>query len=169
MRGSSRHAISAREERSEYEHPLDTRDLRRVEEIDNRHKELYRSVDLFFEQIRKGNGQGKLVNLFAFLETYVTTNFSREEKYMTIFHVDGCSCEDTKEHKARHRAFLRDFTAFREEFLENGPAPLIVNEFQKWILNGMAGHFGKTDRGLGRFLRSALPFLKRTGSSSEAA
>jgi hypothetical protein len=25
----------------------------------------------------------------------------------------------------------------------------------------MAGHLGKTDRGLGRFLRSALPFLKR--------
>ena len=30
-----------------------------VEEIDNQHKELYRNVELFFEQIRKGNGQWK--------------------------------------------------------------------------------------------------------------
>ena len=36
-----------------------------VEEIDNQHKELYRNVDLFFEQIRKGNGNGNLANLFS--------------------------------------------------------------------------------------------------------
>jgi hemerythrin len=139
-----------------------------VEEIDNQHKELYRNVELFFEQIRKGNGQENLMNLFAFLETYVTTHFSLEEKYMAKFHVDGCSYEDAKEHKAEHRAFLRDFKAFKEEILENGPTSLLVNEFQKWILNWMAGHFGKTDRGLGRFLLSALPFLKRAGPSPVA-
>jgi hemerythrin len=132
-----------------------------VEEIDNQHKELYRNVDVFFEQIRKGNGNGNLVNLFSYLESYATTHFSLEEKYMAIFHVEGCGYEDAKVHKAEHRAFLRDFTAYREEFLENGPTLLLVAEFQKWIVNWMAGHFGKTDRGLGRFLRSALPFLKR--------
>ena len=132
-----------------------------VEEIDNQHKELYRNVDVFFEQIQKGNGNGTLVNLFSYLESYATAHFSLEEKYMAKFHVEGCAYEDAKEHKAEHRAFLRDFTAFKEEILENGPTPLLVDEFQKWILNWMAGHFGKTDRGLGRFLRSALPFLKR--------
>jgi len=132
-----------------------------VEEIDNQHKDLYRNVDLFFEQIRKGNRNGNLANLFTYLESYVTTHFSLEEKYMARFHLEGCGYEGAKEHKAQHRAFLRDFTAFREEFLENGPTPPLVAEFQKWILNWMAGHFGKTDRALGRFLRSALPFLKR--------
>ena len=132
-----------------------------VEEIDNQHKDLFRNVDHFFEQIRKGNGDGNLANLFTFLETYVATHFSLEEKYMTKFHVDGCGYEDAMMHKAQHRAFLRDFTAYREEFLENGPTPPLVDEFQKWILNWMAGHLGNTDRGLGRFLRSALPFLKR--------
>ena len=132
-----------------------------VEEIDNQHKELYRNVDLFFEQIRKGNGNGNLANLFSYLESYVTAHFSLEEKYMAKFHVEGCGYEGAKEHRAEHRAFLRDFTAFKEEVLENGPTPLLVDEFQKWIVNWMAGHLGKTDRGLGRFLRSALPFLKR--------
>jgi len=132
-----------------------------VEEIDNQHKELYRNVDLFFEQIRKGGGNGNLANLFTYLETYVATHFSLEEKYMTKFYVNGRGYEDEKAHVAQHRAFMRDFTAYREEFLENGPTPPLVAEFQKWILNWMVGHFGKTDRGLGRFLRSALPFLKR--------
>jgi hemerythrin len=132
-----------------------------VEEIDNQHKELYRNVDLFFEQIRKGSGNGTLANLFTYLESYVTTHFSLEEKYMTKFHVNGCNYEGAKEHKAQHQAFLRDFTAFREEFLENGPTPRLVAEFQMWFLNWMAGHFGKTDRGLGLFLQAALPFLKR--------
>ncbi len=130
-----------------------------VEEIDNQHKELYRNVELFFAQIQQGNGN--LSNLFTYLETYVTTHFSLEEKYMTKFHVEGCGYEDAKGHKAEHRAFLRDFTAFKEEILESGPSPLLVDEFQKWIVNWLAGHLGKTDRGLGRFLRSALPFLKR--------
>jgi hemerythrin len=132
-----------------------------IEEIDNQHRELYRNVGLFFEQIRKGNGNANLADLFTFLQEYVATHFSLEEKYMTKFHVDGCGYEGAKEHKAEHRAFLRDFTAFKEEILENGPTSLLVDEFQKWILNWMAGHLGKTDRGLGRFLSSALPFLKR--------
>jgi hemerythrin len=75
--------------------------------------------------------------------------------------VNGCGYEDQKLHVDQHRAFMRDFTAFREEFLEKGPTPQLVGEFQKWILNWMSGHFGKTDRGLGQFLRAALPFLKR--------
>jgi hemerythrin len=131
-----------------------------VEEIDNQHKELFRNVNQFFEQVRGGNGN--LAGLFSFLETYVTTHFALEEKYMTKFQANGRGYEDEKTHVAEHRAFLRDFTAYREEFLENGPTPLLVDEFQKWIINWMAGHFGKTDRGLGRFLQAALPFLKRT-------
>lgn len=98
---------------------------------------------------------------FSFLEGYVATHFSLEEKDMTKFHVGGG--EGAKEHRAEYRAFLRDFTAFKKESLENGSTTLLVEEFQKWILSGMAGHLGKTDRGLGRFLRSALPFLKRNG------
>jgi hemerythrin len=132
-----------------------------IEEIDNQHKDLYRNVDLFFEHVKKGNGDGNLANLFAYLETYVTTHFSMEEKYMAKFNVNGCGYEGAKEHKAQHRAFMRDFTAFKEEIMENGPTPRIVGEFQKWILNWMSGHFGKTDRVLGQFLRAALPFLKR--------
>ena len=132
-----------------------------VEEIDNQHKDLYRNVDLFFEHVKKGNGNGNLANLLAYLDTYVTTHFSMEEKYMTRFTVNGCSYEGQKLHVAQHRAFMRDFTAFKEEILENGPTSQLVVEFQKWIVNWLAGHLGKTDRGLGRFLRSALPFLKR--------
>ncbi len=133
-----------------------------VEEIDNQHRALYRCVDLFFEQVKRRNGAGNLPNLFAFLESYVTSHFSLEEKYMARFHNgDGTGYGDEKDHKAEHRAFLRDFTAFREEFEENGPTPQLVEEFQRWIINWMSGHFGKTDRGLGSFLRSALPFLKR--------
>lgn len=132
-----------------------------VEEIDNQHKELYRNVDLFFEHIKKGIGNGDLANLFEYLETYVTTHFSMEEKYMTKFHVNGCGYEHAKEHKAEHRAFLRDFTAFKEEILENGPTSHLVDELQEWILNWLTGHLGRTDRGLGRFLQTALPFLKR--------
>jgi len=130
-----------------------------VEEIDNQHKDLFRNVNQFFEQVRVGNGN--LTALFSFLETYVKTHFALEEKYMSKFHVNGQDYEDEKTHRAEHRAFLRDFSAYREEFLENGPTPLLVDEFQKWIVNWMAGHIGKTDKGLGRFLQAALPFLKR--------
>lgn len=130
-----------------------------VEEIDNQHRDLFRNVNRFFEQVRDGNGN--LANLFSFLETYVKTHFALEEKYMSKFHVNGEAYEDEKTHRAEHRAFLRDFSAYREEFLENGATPLLVDEFQKWITNWMSGHIGKTDKGLGRFLQSALPFLKR--------
>ena len=67
-----------------------------VEEIDNQHKELYRNVDVFFEHIQKGNGNGTLVNLFSYLESYATAHFSLEEKYMAKFHVEGCGIRGCK-------------------------------------------------------------------------
>ncbi|MCK7511647.1 MAG: hemerythrin domain-containing protein [Desulfobacterales bacterium] len=133
-----------------------------VEEIDNQHKELYRNVDpLLRADPERGTGTETSQIFSHTSESYVTAHFSLEEKYMAKFHVDGCGYEDAKEHKAEHRAFLRDFTAFKEEVLENGPTPLLVDEFQKWIVNWMAGHLGKTDRDSAGSVRSALPFLKR--------
>jgi len=51
-----------------------------VEEIDGQHKERYRNVEIFFEQIRKGNGNGDLADLLTFLEGYQATHFSSEER-----------------------------------------------------------------------------------------
>lgn len=132
-----------------------------IEEIDNQHRELLQQVSVFFRQLGRGRGPEEIPALFAFLESYVQTHFSLEEKYMTKFYADGRGYEEEKAHKAEHRAFVRDFRAFKEEILANGPSPLLAAEFQKWIVNWLVGHIGKTDRGLGQFLRSALPFLKR--------
>lgn len=68
---------------------------------------------------------------------------------------NGCVKQD-KGFRALHLAYSQ-----KSRRRKPAPTPPLVDEFQKWILNWMAGHFGKTDRGLGRFLRSALPFLKR--------
>jgi len=118
-----------------------------IEEIDNQHKELLQRVFVFFETLRAGNGPGEIPALFGFL-------------YMTKFYAEGGYAEE-QAHKAEHRAFARDFAAFKEEILENGPSPLLVAEFQRWIANWLVGHIAKTDRGLGRYLSSALPFLRR--------
>jgi len=131
-----------------------------IEEIDNQHKELLRRVCVFFGQLRDGGGPGEIPALFGFLERYVQTHFSLEERYMTKFYAEGGYAEE-QAHKAEHRAFARDFAAFKEEILENGPSPLLVAEFQRWIANWLVGHIAKTDRGLGRYLSSALPFLRR--------
>jgi hemerythrin len=130
-----------------------------IEEIDNQHRDLLQHVSVFFRHL--GNGPEEIATLFGFLEDYVHTHFSCEEKYMTKFYADGRGYEEEQLHRAEHRAFVRDFTAFKEEILENGASPLLVAEFQKWIVNWLVGHIGKTDKGLGRFLSAALPFLKR--------
>ena len=132
-----------------------------IEEIDNQHKDLLQHVSVFFRRLGNGKGPEEIATLFGFLEDYVQTHFSCEEKYMTKFYAGGHGYEEEQAHRAEHRAFVRDFTAFKEEILENGASPLLVAEFQKWIANWLVGHIGKTDKGLGRFLSSALPFLKR--------
>ena len=132
-----------------------------IEEIDNQHKELLQRVFVFFETLRAGNGPGEIPALFGFLERYVRTHFSLEEQYMTKFYAEDGGYAEEKVHRAEHRAFVRDFSAFKEEILENGTSPLLVAEFQKWIANWLVGHIGKTDRALGRYLSAALPPLKR--------
>ena len=131
-----------------------------VEEIDNQHKGLIRQVSVFFEQLSNGRGAEDLPNLFKFIEIYVMTHFAMEEKYMTRFYATGHHYRDEKMHRAEHRAFLRDFAAFKEEFLENGPSKQLVEEFQQWIVNWLANHLHKVDKGLGAFMRETMPFLK---------
>ncbi|NPV04538.1 MAG: hemerythrin family protein [Syntrophaceae bacterium] len=132
-----------------------------IEEIDNQHKELLHRVGVFFEKLRAGGGPGEIPGLFGFLERYVQTHFSLEEQYMTKFYTEDGGYAEERVHRAEHRAFARDFAAFREEILDNGPSPLLVAEFQRWIANWLVGHIGKTDRALGRYLSAALPPLKR--------
>jgi len=130
-----------------------------VEEIDTQHKSLIENINNFFEAIDRGEGTEELTRLFRFLGDYAKFHFSLEESYMTKYSSAGQVYGDEKVHKAEHQAFIRDFSAFKEELESVVVSPLLATEFKDWIRNWLYMHVLKIDKGLGAYLNEVFPFM----------
>lgn len=119
-----------------------------VSRIDDQHKELFRRINILFDACNQGRGKGEIEGVVKFLEDYLETHFSEEEKYMK-----QCSFPAYSRHKARHFEFIEKFSGIKKKLHSEGPGLLVVLTINQLLIDWLREHIRKLDRELGDFLR----------------
>ena len=120
-----------------------------VQEIDNQHKELFQRINSLLDACNHGKGKEEVKKVILFLENYVITHFSEEEKYMNKHdYPDGMS------HKKQHLEFMENFFRLKTQFEAEGPGVHIVVITNRLVVDWLRNHIRKTDMALGSFLKT---------------
>jgi len=108
------------------------------EEIDLQHKELFRLINAFYNNIAENTGKMAVLQAIIDLERYTQVHFSNEELKMQRALYPGLV-----EHQKEHKRFIEIVGDFRKRFEEGRLLlPLEIGSFVKdWILN----HIMKSD------------------------
>jgi hemerythrin len=120
-----------------------------VKEIDNQHKELFRTVNSLLEAMNKGNGKEEVRKVIGFLEGYVVKHFNTEEEFMTRYGYLNYAA-----HKSEHLIFVREFTGMKRE-LENGVTASAVLKIHRRVADWLIDHVAGTDKAMGAFVNSS--------------
>jgi hemerythrin-like metal-binding protein len=127
-----------------------------IDIIDEQHKELFKRINGLVEAIRSSTCKYSIPEVIRFLEDYIVTHFSEEERYMMRY-----DYPDFQQHRAQHGIFMNNFIELKKELeiLEGGKKrgsyDLSVTTNQvvvDWILD----HISKIDKKLGIFLKDKL-------------
>lgn len=125
-----------------------------VEEIDNQHKELFRRINNLRDAMKQGKGRMDIGTLLKFLEDYVVSHFSAEEKFMARENYP-----DTDYHKEQHSRFREAFAKLKGE-LEAGTTEftdlVVTSETNSLLGNWWINHISKVDKALGAFLKTKV-------------
>jgi hemerythrin len=120
-----------------------------IEIIDLQHKELIKRVNTLLEATRKGLGKREIQNLLVFLNEYINTHFSEEEKYML-----ESNYPDYQSHKNEHKMFINDFSDIETEFNENGVSSYFLIQIQKRMCNWIEDHLCQVDKKFANYFKS---------------
>ncbi|HEY7746514.1 MAG TPA: hemerythrin family protein [Desulfuromonadales bacterium] len=116
--------------------------------IDDQHREL---IDRFRDLLlacKAGKGKEKVAELFGFLDAYVTSHFSAEEKLMAEQGYPGLL-----EHKSQHAWLAAKLAELKGTLLADGPTFHLVVEANQTLLNWIVEHIRSTDVRFGKYLQ----------------
>ena len=122
-----------------------------VEEIDNQHKELFERINNLDSAMKQGSAQEEVVRLIEFLDKYVITHFTAEEKYMTDHDYAGYAL-----HKAKHDWFKIKFSDIRTKLDAEGITPGVIILSNSLLITWFSNHIRSIDMMLGSFLKSKI-------------
>ena len=120
-----------------------------IDTIDNQHKELIKRVNALLEACRQGKGKAEIGVVVKFLDDYVITHFSEEEKYMRESDYPGYA-----RHKTEHLEFIATFSELKKEIDRYGPALDLVVKTNRMVVQWLINHISKVDTALGMFLKA---------------
>ncbi len=127
-----------------------------IDIIDEQHKELFKRINDLVTAIKSSTCKYTIPEVIQFLEDYIVTHFSEEERYMMKFDYPEFSA-----HRTQHGIFMKNFIDLKKELekLEGGKKrgsyELSVTTNQivvDWILD----HISKVDKKLGEFLKDKI-------------
>jgi hemerythrin len=122
-----------------------------VNEIDNQHKELFKRINNMLEACNQGKGKEEVDKVIKFLEDYVVTHFTAEEKYMTTFDYPEYSA-----HKSQHLWFIENFSGLKRKIETEGVGVHIVILTNNLVVDWLINHIRKLDKALGGFLKAKI-------------
>jgi len=121
------------------------------DEIDSQHKELFDRINNLLEACRHGKGKEEVQKTISFLEDYVGTHFSAEEKYM-----DKYEYPDYGSHRRQHLEFMGNFYGLKTQFETEGPGVHIIANTNHMVVDWLLNHIRKLDKALGAFLKTKV-------------
>jgi len=116
--------------------------------IDNQHKEIFRHINTLLEACQAGKGKERLAETIDFLEKYVITHFTAEERLQHENAYPGYT-----EHKAEHAKFMKEITSLKTQLKSEGASlPLIVTT-NRVVVGWLVNHIKKDDRAMAKYLQ----------------
>lgn len=106
--------------------------------IDDQHKELFRLVNDFYNNIMNKSNKEAIWKVIDELETYVYKHFATEETMM-----QEANYPDYKNHKAEHESFKEKVIDFKQRYKEG--RLLLSIEVTRFIKDWISVHIMQTD------------------------
>ncbi len=122
-----------------------------VSEIDDQHKELFSRVNLLLNACKQGKGRLEIGRTIAFLEDYVDTHFSTEEKNMLRYQYP-----DYPDHKAQHAIFTNSLNDIKRQLDAEGPGVHIIILTNQMVIDWLRSHIRTRDRAFGDYIRNRV-------------
>lgn len=114
-----------------------------VKEIDDQHKELISRMNAFFDAMKNGDKQLKVLEMLAFLEEYVVTHFRDEERLQL-----NTGYPLYKEHKKLHTDFIADIQKIRSDIETVGFTVATGAVVGSTLVSWLTLHINKMDKAL---------------------
>lgn len=118
-----------------------------VELIDSEHKTLINAINDLFDACGKGLGRKKVSETLAFLQNYVVTHFSDEEKLQK-----ECGYPDYINHKKLHTEFIANVDKYSKRLETEGTSIALVADFNGFVSNWLIYHISREDKKIGQFI-----------------
>lgn len=118
-----------------------------VKEIDEQHKELIRRMNAFFDSMSHNDKQQKVLEMLTFLEDYVVSHFSQEEKLQL-----SSGYPLYKEHKKLHTDFIADIKKIKQDIETVGFTVATAAVVGSTLVTWLTLHIRKVDKGIGDFI-----------------
>jgi len=120
-------------------------------EIDNQHKELFQRINVLLEACNQGKGRAEISSTIAFLEDYVHTHFSTEERKQMQTQYPGCAA-----HMAQHVLFRKNLSAIKRQFEEEGPGIHVIILTNHMVIDWLRNHIRTLDKDFGAYMQSRV-------------
>lgn len=118
-------------------------------QIDGQHKAIFERINTMLEACNQGKGKREINSLISFLEDYVVSHFSAEERYMKQY-----GYEEYAAHKKQHADFIGKLQDLKKR-IENGRIGVdVVIATNQLIVSWFMNHIRKVDTRLGSFLKN---------------
>lgn len=121
--------------------------------IDVQHQELFRIANELLDACKEGKGTEKVSNVINFLENYIKTHFSTEEKYMLKYNYPEYNF-----HKIQHETFIKRTEELKNTFKKFGPTLSFTITVSSTIVNWLVNHIREVDRQLANYLKKQNNF-----------
>ncbi|TLM65955.1 MAG: bacteriohemerythrin [Deltaproteobacteria bacterium] len=125
-----------------------------VAAVDRQHREIFSRYSQFLGACKSGKGREGLLDILAFLVSYVESHFAEEEKLMR-----EVNYPDAQAHADEHRAFRKLVLSLREQVAEHGPTISLLTDANRRLLDWLVDHIKKSDRAMGGFVRQQWGLL----------
>lgn len=119
-----------------------------VEEIDQQHRLLFDSYNAFFTAYHEGRGSEELIRLFGFLEGYVATHFSDEERLQ-----QRIGFPDYQMHREQHMKLTDKIAELKGRLGNEGANLSLVTSVGLLMTGWLIEHISIMDRAIGRFIK----------------
>lgn len=118
--------------------------------VDSQHKELFKAVNEFNNLTTQGKAKDDLKKYLEIMGNYAIQHFKEEEEYQV-----SIGYPDIEEHKKLHKAFIKDFLAFKAEFDKgSGVESALVIKMNKFLSDWLFEHVSKVDKKIGDYAKS---------------
>ena len=124
-----------------------------IEEIDNQHKMLFKSINDLVDAMNKGKAAEETERLFVFLENYILDHFKMEEGLMEEYHYPD---PEKAKHLTAHTGFKESFAELKDKLADKGPTRSLTIKVSSLLGSWWISHINDIDKTLGSYLKPHL-------------